>query len=180
MKLREIPGQKIRRQYFNVLLFGENTVILAAMLFATVWLLLGKSSLSEWLEGWFTAMIFLVPLYLLSLLNRFFFGKTVCVLNEEGIFYTENKEVCRIPWEDVTHLYYEPQTKGRLGRWCKVEVIGDCGIIAAIPHAPYMMMHRAKRFKKDLKIGLDPDMWKIILIGGIILLAAFLFEILSK
>ena len=175
--LRRVPGKRIRMQFFNMFTVGNTVVVLAILLLALIKMLLGEETPpEEWVDALITSAVILAPWYLLTVLNWFFFGRIVCVLNEEGIFYMEDRQVQRIAWEDVTRLCYNPPTRGH---WCNVEVWDGSALLAAIPHAPYGMMHRARRFKK-IKVGLPLFIWILAAVIGVILLVLALWMSLKS
>ena len=92
--LREIEGDKIRWQYFTwpivILLFCMLFVPYCIFVFS---LYAGNFNLSNWLSGLLVSfevcLVFAVPFFILSVLNRRFFGKIICVINEDGIHYKD-------------------------------------------------------------------------------------------
>lgn len=180
MKLKDIPGQKIRMQYLNWLVFGETVALLVLMAVGTVLWIQGKTPLSEWRDGWLTVALLLLPLYAFSMVNRFWIGKVVCVLHEEGISYLEGKQVCTLPWDRITRMEYEPMHKSAFGHFCKVRLWSEGTLLATLHHAPYRTMTQAKKYKKDLQIGIDPWVWWVALITLGIFLVLWLFSLVVK
>lgn len=110
VKLTDIDGVRIRRQYFNV--YNYLLLPFLPMLLVMITILNTAKNgfiLSEFTETVFTSFLLfgvaMLPFFLLSLLNKFLFGKTVCVLTEDGI-HLENDF---IPWKEITAVNYSPR-----------------------------------------------------------------------
>jgi hypothetical protein len=117
-KLKHADGIKIRKQYFKwplvffgVLAFGLPYLILVCSVY------MGKFNFFEWLPSIGTSFlicfVFSLPFIVLSLLNRRFFGKTVCVLAEEGILYPKEDRTCLARWSEIEKIEYAVDTKPR-------------------------------------------------------------------
>lgn len=110
--LNAIPGERIRRQYFNipiyfVLMFCTPFIVILVAFEISKGIPLSKDSLSAVLALPVMLLLVLIPLGILSALNRFFFGKTICVLNEKGLYFSDGKVRC-ISWNDIKEVAYEP------------------------------------------------------------------------
>lgn len=114
--LRKIKGKKIRMQYFNLILFllafglSLGFVLLAVELLKNAGLNLdvalsmdNKDTVSL-VKFSVEALKILAALLALSVLNRLFFGKTVCVANEEGLHL--EKEL--VKWDTIESVHYVP------------------------------------------------------------------------
>ena len=109
--LSQINGTKIRRQYFNFILY----VFLATLLpiIPMIFILeCEKQNISIW-NSWHllwntttealpTIVSFILPLFLLSVCSKFIFGKTIAVVEQKGL-YLDNTF---IPWEDIKSVEY--------------------------------------------------------------------------
>ena len=109
--LSQINGTKIRRQYFNFILY----VFLATLLpiIPMIFILeCEKQNVSVWTswhllwntttEALPTIVSFILPLFLLSVCSKFIFGKTIAVVEQKGL-YLDNTF---IPWEDIKSVEY--------------------------------------------------------------------------
>lgn len=93
------------------------------------------------------------PLLLLSLLNRFLFGKVVCVLDENGLHY----EGGFIEWSAVTGIDYEARLPLRSGpAYSYARIIGS-GIEIKLLHAPHLLLKKARKHNPDIQTGLSRD-----------------------
>ncbi len=117
-KLKNADGVKIRKQYFKwpLVFFGVMAVAIPYfILIASVFM--EKFDFSEWLQSVGTSFgIFFVlslPFIVLALLNRRFFGKTVCVLTDEGILYPKEERTCLARWSEIEKIEYAADTKPR-------------------------------------------------------------------
>lgn len=109
--LSQINGTKIRRQYFNFILY----VFLATLppIIPMIFILeCEKQNISIW-NSWHllwnittealpTIAAFILPLFLLSVCSKFIFGKTIAVVEQKGL-YLDNTF---IPWGDIKAVEY--------------------------------------------------------------------------
>ena len=164
--LRDIPGEKIRRQYFNIPIFFVLVVYMSltlALLITSV--AAEKPSLEDWwaFAEVLTAIagLLLLPMAALSVLNRFCFGEIICVLNEKGLYY-EDEAVRFIPWRELRSISYEPDIPWRSGyRW---HCYGNWAEITVqsfkkkkqftLYHVPYMLLGKIKKYAPDVHCGL--------------------------
>ena len=91
-ELRDIDGKKIRRQYFNTPLIFLFSLMFAIPYSITVFsLALGKYEQYELLStlksSVLVCVILSLPFLILRTLNKHFFGKIICVLNQKGIHH---------------------------------------------------------------------------------------------
>ena len=106
--LREIVGDKIRWQYFTwpllILLFCMILVPYCIFVFS---LSMGEFNLSKWTSDLLISVEvclgFAIPFIILSLLNRRYFGKIICVINEDGIHHKDGLT----KWDDIVKIEYE-------------------------------------------------------------------------
>ena len=110
--LSQINGTKIRRQYFNFILY----VFLATLppIIPMIFILeCEKQNISIW-NSWHllwnittealpTIAAFILPLFLLSVCSKFIFGKTIAVVEQKGL-HLDN---VFIPWEDIKSVEYK-------------------------------------------------------------------------
>ncbi len=177
-------GRKIRRQYLNGLLY---------ILFCVFWMVLlllllntwfgqsgaGIQSAAECIALFLGFAILTAPFWIFSLCNRRFFGKTVCVISERGIFYRGRW----IPWEAIREMQYIVcvatdglfENRGVNGR---ILLRGD-DLERCIDQAPLLLLRAAKRYHPTLRISLSKQskLWLLSAPVGVTLLAVLLFWI---
>lgn len=154
---RDIEGKKCRWQFFNypigILVFMIFYIPLGFVIFD---MQMGGRDVSKWLRFFATGtkiiFIFIVPLIILSLLNRRFFGKIVCVINERGIYYKGGF----IPFEKIKKIEYEISFYGRRTRFdsCHAMIYTD-GEEIRLSHAPYYLIRLAKKFRPDIPAAIS-------------------------
>ena len=163
--VQNAAGKKIRMQYFTAPL-----VILAfCMIFVPYCTLvytvsMGKFEFSQWLSGVLVSLEvcvgFSVPFIILSCLNRNYFGKTICVLDEMGISYRDGF----IKWADIVKIEYEIDFPSRTGpRFCRA-VIYKKGACITLLHAPLFFLGQVKRYHPgiDAKVSRNSK-WLLVL-----------------
>lgn len=107
--LKNIPGKRVRRQYFNIPIY---MILSMDAAFLSEWtaiaILDAETGFATWWE--FTglllavSLVLLLPLAILSVLNRFCFGNVICVLDDKGLHY----EAGFIEWRQIKKAVYEP------------------------------------------------------------------------
>ncbi len=107
-KLSSIPGVRIRRQYFNLpmYLMLYTLIVLSVSYVVSAWLA-HDENITLYLKriwNWKLLAGCLIPLIVLSICNRFYFGRIVAVADETGL-YTEKDF---IPWDCITLVEYDP------------------------------------------------------------------------
>ncbi len=152
---KSTKGYKIRTQYFNFLLLAELCVFIAVIAILALNTLLDGSgtklkSFAEVISLFFVFVVLISPIWILSLINRRFFGKIVCILTDSGIKYGDET----IKWEDITEIVYEVNPSMSLGSSAKgscsyARVIGG-EIDIQINKAPLMIVKKAKKYKKEI------------------------------
>ena len=163
--LKNIDGVRIRRQYFNGPIYVLFSIwVLIIVIFAIISFSDGNFSFYKWLdvicESAFTIAIFIIPWIILSVLNRFFFGKIVCVLSEEGIHH----EGGLIKWNNISRIEYNIPTLNRyplrliaahIDVVCKNETI-------KITSVPLYMFSVVKKSHPDIKTKMDKTVWGLV------------------
>ena len=178
-KLRKIKGEKIRWQYFNMLicLFLLIELMLFCIIITTA-INKGEFTSLLWLEDYVSVSLILLiiisPFCILSLLNRFFFGSTVCVLTDKGIHTKDTF----IYYEDIELIEYDINLPGKYswqfcGMYVTGKTIGGKKIKIFVKHVPFYIMKRIK--KQSPKTEMRLSGWsKFILISlpvGIVILS---------
>ncbi len=163
--LKDISGTPIRHQYFNFPIYIVlSTLMVAISLITFVPLLEGDFNSDKWIEEFFSivflAAIFIIPCLVLSVFNRFFFGKIVCVLNEEGINYQDGL----IQWHDISCIKYNMTHWGKFNfRHASIDVISGETVIR-IKSVPIYAISVAKKYYPELKVKMDKMLWILIAI----------------
>lgn len=156
-KLLPIEGEKIRRQYFNIVLyFGTLCVVPFTLITYLMNTLLGKEgeilqSFTDVIYVFIGFLILMIPFFLLSVLNRFLFGQVVCVLEKEGLHHSEGF----IIWDAIVKIEYELNIPSKDKKYfCYAHIIKQGIFDAEIIHAPYYLLKEAKNYHPDIEIGL--------------------------
>lgn len=162
---KDVFGMRIRRQYFNFPIFITFLVFwLCFGFFTFIPLFRGNFDFENWKNDVFASAlairIFIFPCSIFSVLNRFFFGKIVCVLNEEGIHYKDGF----IKWNDVLSIKYHITHIGRFRfRPAYIDVVCKNETIQ-IKSVPLYMLSIIKNFNTDIKTNNDKMIWAIVAI----------------
>jgi len=170
--LREISGDKIRWQYFT----GPILILLFCMIFVPYCIFvfslsMGGFSLSKWLSDLLISVEvclgFAIPFIILFLLNRRYFGKIICVINEDGIHYKNGI----VKWEDITKVEYEIELPGGVVKkknlFCHSVIYTKKQKITLI-HTPIFFISKVKKYKPSIDVGISKNSkW---MIGFIIVL----------
>jgi hypothetical protein len=189
--LEQIPGERIRRQYFNIpiyLILSFSTPILI-YLFSAAWKY--SDSVTEDYLSFLHALIILylhilIPLVILSVLNRFCFGKVVCVLNKKGIYFYDHKVIC-IPWSSIKEVTYAPNypdthRSARSGyNSVKIATMPfKKTVITEIRQVPFYLLGKMKAYCPNVKYRIEKFdiicMLSIALIPSAIVIFTILFE----
>lgn len=109
--LNQINGIKIRKQYFNFILYAFLAILLPIIPMIFI-LECEKQNISVWnswnllwnitAEALPTIVAFILPLFLLSVGSKFIFGKTIAVIEQKGL-YLDNVFIL---WEDIKAVEY--------------------------------------------------------------------------
>ncbi len=161
--LKDLIGERIRHQYFNFPIYIFLSILLLAFEIVTfIPLFESDFNFNKWTEdifaSVFTITIFIAPCIVFSVLNRFFFGKIVCVLNDEGIHYKDGL----IKWNDILSVKYNITHIGRFHfRPAYIDVVCKNKTIQ-IESVPLYMFSIVKKFNVDIKIKNDKMIWVIV------------------
>ncbi|MBQ8310313.1 MAG: hypothetical protein IJX80_04780 [Clostridia bacterium] len=174
--LREIVGDKIRWQYFT----GPLLILLFCMIFVPYCFFVFSFSTGEFnLSKWFSDLLvsievclgFAIPFIILSLLNRRYFGKIICVINEYGIHYKNGM----VKWEDITKIEYEIELPGgtvkKENLFCHAVIHTKKQKITLI-HAPIFFISKVKKHKPSIDVGVSKNSkWIICFIIALLVIA---------
>ncbi len=178
-ELKGIDGKKIRRQYFNApLAFLFSLMLGIPYAITVISLALGKYEQYE-LSSTFGAsvlvlVVFSLPFLILQVLNKHFFGRIICVLNEEGIHHPKGM----LKWEAIEKIEYAIDSKPRyksdpasVFRLVVYYAQGTKHIV--LEKFPISLLSRIKKYRKDIDIrieGVTSLLPSILAIAAIIIL----------
>jgi len=171
-ELLEKSGEKIRWQYFNTYIYGMLSFI-PAIITMIITLEIRVGNLDIWqiilemLEATpvMVAMygIFIGPFVVLSIFNRFCFGKVVGVVNESTLFL-KNRE---IPLNSIKEIIYHPEisSKSDPGYTHAVIVVqakNKTEKINAV-HFPIYGLRIIKKYNANIKLRFSKTIWFFVL-----------------
>ncbi len=170
-ELDHIVGDKIRWQYFNwfiyiILSFVPFTMEMVFLLGIknTPFILTETMKIAIFMLGAFCAVC--SPFVIGSIFNRSFFGKIICVFNDQGIFF----ESFFLKWNEVEKIVYHPQLPSKSGieyNYATIYVTpeGQRKYNHDVFHFPVYGMKKAKKYNPGIKTSFDKsDVFPIILV----------------
>lgn len=162
-KLKDSCGKKIRWQYFNTFIYAMISFFpMPLVMIAVRGLKENNFNLAETTKLIPMALtvwgIFLVPSIILSLFNRFLFGKIVGVVHDDGILLENNF----ITFEQIQKITFNPHFPSRfktsytyasffIKSNAKAEYTVD------IMHFPIYGLRKIKKYKPEIEIKLSKD-----------------------
>ena len=177
LTLDELGGEKIRWQYFNTYIY----IMLAFLPAIPVMIImqeLRKGNFGIWntiveMSGATPVIavmygIFIGPFIILSIFNRFTFGKILGVINEDTLFL-ENRE---ISIKDIVKIIYHPQVMSRRKISRKISFSYATFVVQLnkndtesfdVIHFPIYGLRKIKKHDKDIKLICDKYIWFLIL-----------------
>ena len=179
--LLEKNGEKKRCQYFNIPIYAMLSFApTVAVIVIGLELLEGdfniRSLISETLEATPVVLvmwcIFIGPLVILSVLNRFCFGKVVCVVNENTLFI-KNRD---IPINNIKEIAYHPRFASRY-EYCYATIsVQSNNKLEAIDvnHFPLYGIRKIKKYNPNIKVKCDKYIWFYPLLPTVIVLVLLL------
>ncbi len=176
--LRDLIGVRVRRQYFNLPIYMFLLIFLLIVeSFAVISLFEGNFNFEFWIEdvvlkSLITLGIFVTPCIFLSTLNRFFFGKIVCVLNEEGIHYKDGL----IKWSDIKCIEYSITAMSRQHFQTAYVDVVCINTTIRIKSVPLYIFSLVKKFNADIKTKHDKTIWVLLTVVIIIPLVCSLLK----
>lgn len=183
-ELKDIRGIKMRRQWcFTILVLCFVFLILVLWSIGCIYAL--NILLDLGVEIKEDTLIIIKLLFqpilifsILSILNVYFFGKTIAVLTDEGV-YTDKQF---IEWTDIVEIkFYTPEMPGKNltpTSFAYTEILCTQGT-RKIYHMPLWFLLKAKRFNKQIKLRIEIDKWYIFF-GVVGILISPLMMILRK
>lgn len=163
--LNKISGERLRRQYFNIpiyLIVSIYSAIAAGFLVvaAKEHTLDSVFQNADFLSLLAIGAAVLVPLLVLSILNRYCFGELVCVLNPKGLYYEENGHIQCIDWRDIKKVRYAPDVPTDIGRrFCSFNTAYVTvksfrqEIEHEVTYAPLALLRKVKRYAPNVSCG---------------------------
>ena len=176
--LEKIEGQKIRWQYFNTWIY----MMLAIIPAVPVMIIMGelrKGNFDIWkviveMSGATPVIIamygfFIGPFVVLSIFNRFSFGKLLGVVTEDTLFL-ENREV---PITDIKKIVYHPRIMTRRSisfSYATIFIRTKANNKAPLDvvHFPLYGLRKIKKHNKEIKLSCDKYIWFLVLCPTVI------------
>lgn len=176
--LEDIEGKKICWQYFNTFIYIMLAFIPAVPIFI-IMQELRHGNFDIWnviveMSGAIPVIavmygFFIGPFVILSIFNRFSFGKVLGVINKNTLFL-ENRE---IPIKDIVKIIYHPRVMTRL----KISFSYATVVVRSnkndnesfdVIHFPMYGLRKIKKYNKDIKLSCDKYIWFLILCPAVI------------
>lgn len=162
-ELKKSNGEKIRWQYFNTFIY----IMLAFSPMPLVMIIItelkeNNLDLAEMIEAIPTVLIiwsvFLVPFVILSLLNRFLFGKIVGVVCDDGLLLENDF----ISWKQIQKITFNPGISSRFTTnytYASLLIKSDtkAEYTIDIMHFPMYGLRRIKKYNPKIKIEWSKD-----------------------
>lgn len=177
-KLKEIDGEKIRWQYFNVFIYMMLSYFPMLLIIVILTGLKEQSfDMNEIIDVLLISLeiwsIVLLPFVLLSLLNRFFFGKIVSVFNETGM-YLDNHHIA---WHHIQRVVYNPRIWSRFRMrfsyaTISVKTQGESEYDIDVMHFPVYGLRKIKKYNPMIESRFGKKSW--FTIGSMALLPSII------
>ena len=170
---KKMAGEKIRWQYFNTYIYIMLSFMPTIGVMKTIAeLKKGASDLLTILTDVANATpellavfgLFIGPFIILSIFNRFFFGRVLATVNGETLFL-EDRE---IPLRDIKEIVYNPRVISRrrlnfsyatLVLYSKNKSTESLDVV----HFPLYGLRKIKKYNKIVKLRCDKYVWFLIL-----------------
>lgn len=127
---KDIDGKKIREQYFDGILIGVSVIAICYTIFSFF-------NVENYKSNFINIVIVVTcfsPFILLAILNRFAFGKILCVLAKNKLYYfnaetrinsRHNKTNGCMEYNEIKNVEYIPSSAGITGRTSQVVISGE-------------------------------------------------------
>ncbi len=172
--LHEIVGDRIRWQYFTVPILMINFIAIFVPYCILIFSIpMGNFDFNEWISNALTSVlaffVLSVPFIILSLFNRCYFGKIICVINDDGIYHADSF----VRWNSITKVEYVIKLPHRFmnNHFCHAIIYTRSEKII-LDHAPLSILSCVKKYKPELSAKVSNNskwMIAILLIGFIII-----------
>lgn len=173
-------GVKIRRQYFTAIVcLHAGMALWLPYLILIVSASLRKLDVSEWLCGIGFGLLFLfltnLPFLILAILNRLFFGRTVCTVCRDGIRH----EGGFLPWKDIRKIEYTVDYPRRYRvRFCRAVVYTEKDTVTLL-HAPLYLLSAVRKIRPDIETRIAKEsIFMGVLILSVLLILPLLLPLL--
>jgi len=170
-QLCNVEGEKIRHQYFTgIIWFFLFCMLIISYSMFVFPLMAGNFDLSKWLSNLLMTFgicfCFSIPFIILAVLNRCYFGKIVCVLNNKGLNYKDGI----IKWDEINTIEYEINIPIKVYRkmpFCNAVIYTNNANIVLV-HAPLFIISKVKKYSPNIETCIsDKSKWRIALIIGL-------------
>lgn len=167
-----LSGTKIRCQYFNIPIYFLLWIDLGLLCIWVTDYILGAEFTSHTLTVTIVSLsinsALLPPLLVLSLLNRFVFGKVICVVDDQGLYYKDGL----IRWSEIKKAEYHPDFPSAVFRQ-----IFCCNslhltiqpfqkeLCLELDHAPFLLLRIIKKHCPGIRCKISR--WGYIMILGV-------------
>lgn len=179
--LNEIVGVKIRWQYFTVPILMFNFIAIFVPYCILIFSIpMGNFDFNEWMSN---AVILIlaffvlsVPFIILSIFNRRYFGKVICVINDDGIYH----EYGFVRWNSITKVEYVIKLPQRFNKnnFCHAIIYTRSEKII-LDHAPLSILSCVKKYKPELSAKVSSNSkWTIVIMLIIFIIIPFIIPIL--
>jgi len=177
--LKNSEGEKIRWQFFNTCIYGILSLFFAISVMLIVVELKENnfdfSVMKEMIENlpMFVTIgcAFLAPFIVLSLLNRFFFGKIVAVAREDGLLLDNDF----ILWEDIKKITFSPRMCSKFSvnytyATIFIESFQKQEYSIEIMHFPAYGLRKIKKYNPNIKIEVEKSGLALVLFAALSLI----------
>ena len=153
--INDLDGTKIRRQYFNHIIFYVFFILIIPLSLLMLYNTVFNASYGISFRNHTCAtiiiisLVFLVPFFILSIFNRFAFGKTICVLTDKGLCCNQ----CCIKYEDIIKVEYHAQIWSRTRFYYNYAVIKTKDNEYKLPHAPLLLLSKLKKINPNIELS---------------------------
>lgn len=167
-ELKDSDGEKIRWQYFNGYIYIMSACFPMALIAVILSDLKGNGvDFAGLIEGIVTALLvwsaFLAPAIVLSLLNRFFFGRIIGVIREDGLLLENDF----IEWKKINKITFKPRMSSKHhAAYTHATVSVGPGQMTIrsidIMHFPAYALRRIKKHNPEIKVEVEKKAVAII------------------
>lgn len=165
--LKDINGIKMRRQwFFTPMVMSIGFIIMLAIVFLLT-SLLGNIEWSqedkEFISILFTYIIFPFEflLLLLSVISIKLCGKTVAVINDDGVYTNQ----AFLKWDDISEVEFSPRVlyKNRIDDCAYTKIVSKKGTYK-IAHMPLYFLLEAKKYNPEISVKLNKKIIRLYII----------------
>lgn len=178
-ELLDKDGEKIRWQHFNVCIYVMLTLF-SAVYVMLIMMEFKKGNFDIWnmiieMSGATSVVLpiyafFISPFIILSILNRFCFGKVLGVVNDSTLFLNDRE----ININNIIEITYHPRLISRgKDSFCYATFViqnqkGNTKLLDVV-HFPLYGLRKIKKYNRNIKLSCDKHIWFLIFTPTIIL-----------